>query len=143
MQQTKAQVLHQKIDGLAEGMARKLMEIYSELANSRYVLSVLAEQNIDSMEEVNEEDVLDSIRDYYLVTDRVAIYVPSSKFVKFNLITRNYDLQPVTEEGKFTFKYKGIVTNETSDHTVNAVNEQHAWQLLREILINNAKDKSV
>lgn len=141
MQQTKAQVLHQKIDGLAEGMAKKLVEIYSELANSRYVLSVLAEQNLDSMKEINEEDVLDNIREYYLVTDKVAIHVPTSAFVKFNLITRKYELQPVTEEGKFTFKYQGIVTDENQDHTISAVNEQHAWQLLREILINNAKNK--
>lgn len=141
MEQTKSQVLHKKIDSLGEGMARKLMEVYNELANSRYVMSVLVAQNMESYPEVNEEEVVESLKDYFLVTDKVAIHVPDETFVKFNLITRKYEMEPVTEEGKFTFKYQGIITEENQDHTVEAVNEPHAWQLLREILINNATNK--
>jgi len=141
MEQSKAQAIHKKIDGLGEGMARRLMEVYNELANNRFVVATLVHQNLEFYPEVNEEEVLEKIQDYFLVTDKVAIYVPEEEFVKFNLITRNYKLEDATEEGKFTFKYQGIITEDTADHTVEATNEQHAWQLLREILINNEKNK--
>jgi hypothetical protein len=92
---------------------------------------------------VNEEDVLEELKDYYLVSDEIAINIPTETFVRFNLITRTYELQEATEEGKFTFKFKGIVVDEDlqKDHTFEAANEQHAWQLLREVLINNAKNQ--
>lgn len=141
MQQTKSQILHKKIDGIAEGVTMKLIEIYHELANTRYVLSVLVSQNLKEYPEVNEEDVIDDLKNYYLVTDNVAIKVDDNSFVKFNLITRKYEMQDVTEEGKYTFKYTGIVVNNEQDHTIEASNERHAWSLLREILINDVKGK--
>jgi len=141
MEQSKAQVLHKKIDGLGEGMARRMMEVYNELTNNRFIVSVLVHQNLESYPEVYEEDILDSIQEYFLVTDKVAIHAPKEEFIRLHLITRKYKLEDVTEEGKFTFKYQGIITDETTDHTVEATNEQHAWQLLREILINNEKNK--
>jgi hypothetical protein len=141
MQQTKAQALHHKVDGLAEGMARKLMEIYNELANTRYVISVLVNKEIDTYPELNEEDVIDDLKKYYLVTDNVAINLDDNSFVKFNLITRNYSLQDVTEEGKYSFKYEGILIGNHQDRTIEATNEIHAWQVLREILINDVKGK--
>jgi hypothetical protein len=141
MEQSKAQQLHKKIDGLGEGMARRMMEVYNELANNRFIVSTLVHQNLESYPEVNEEDILENIQDYFLVTDKVAIYAPDENFVRLHLITRNYKMEDVTEEGKFTFKYQGIITDENVDHTVEATNEQHAWQLLREILINNEKNK--
>jgi hypothetical protein len=143
MDKTKAQMIHQKIDSLGEGMARRMMEVYNELANLRFVMTTVVNQNKDSMAEVNEEDVLEELKDYYLVSDEVAINIPTETFVRFNLITRTYELQEATEEGKFTFKFKGIVVDENlqKDHTFEAANEQHAWQLLREVLINNAKNQ--
>ena len=143
MDKTKAQMIHQKIDSLGEGMARRMMEVYNELANLRFVMTTVVNQNRDSMAEVNEEDVLEELKDYYLVSDEVAINIPTETFVRFNLITRTYELQEATEEGKFTFKFKGIVVDENlqKDHTFEAANEQHAWQLLREVLINNAKNQ--
>jgi hypothetical protein len=143
MDKSKAQMIHQKIDSLGEGMARRMMEVYNELANLRFVMTTVVNQNKDSMAEVNEEDVLEELKDYYLVSDEVAINIPTETFVRFNLITRTYELQEATEEGKFTFKFKGIVVDENlqKDHTFEAANEQHAWQLLREVLINNAKNQ--
>ena len=41
MEQSKAQAIHKKIDGLGEGMARRLMEVYNELANNRFVLRLM------------------------------------------------------------------------------------------------------
>jgi len=143
MDKSKAQMIHQKIDSLGEGMARRMMEVYNELANLRFVMTTVVNQNKDSMAEVNEEDVLEELKDYYLVSDEVAINIPTETFVRFNLITRTYELEEATEEGKFTFKFKGIVVDENlqKDHTFEAANEQHAWQLLREVLINNAKNQ--
>jgi len=143
MDKSKAQMIHQKIDSLGEGMARRMMEVYNELANLRFVMTTVVNQNRDSMAEVNEEDVLEELKDYYLVSDEVAINIPTETFVRFNLITRTYELEEATEEGKFTFKFKGIVVDENlqKDHTFEAANEQHAWQLLREVLINNAKNQ--
>jgi hypothetical protein len=143
MDKTKAQMIHHKIDSLGEGMARRMMEVYNELANLRFVMTTVVNQNRDSMAEVNEEDVLEELKDYYLVSDEIAINIPTETFVRFNLITRTYELQEATEEGKFTFKFKGIVVDEDlqKDHTFEAANEQHAWQLLREVLINNAKNQ--
>jgi hypothetical protein len=143
MDKSKAQMIHQKIDSLGEGMARRMMEVYNELANLRFVMTTVVNQNKDSMAEVNEEDVLEELKDYYLVSDEIAINIPTETFVRFNLITRTYELEEATEEGKFTFKFKGIVVDENlqKDHTFEAANEQHAWQLLREVLINNAKNQ--
>jgi len=143
MDKSKAQMIHQKIDSLGEGMARRMMEVYNELANLRFVMTTVVNQNRDSMAEVNEEDVLEELKDYYLVSDEIAINIPTETFVRFNLITRTYELEEATEEGKFTFKFKGIVVDENlqKDHTFEAANEQHAWQLLREVLINNAKNQ--
>lgn len=143
MDKTKAQMIHQKIDSLGEGMARRMMEVYNELANLRFVMTTVVNQNRDSMAEVNEEDVLEELKEYYLVSDEVAINIPTETFVRFNLITRTYELAEATEEGKFTFKFKGIVVDENlqKDYTFEAANEQHAWQLLREVLINNAKNQ--
>jgi hypothetical protein len=143
MDKTKAQTIHHKIDSLGEGMARRMMEVYNELANLRFVMTTVVNQNRDSMAEVNEEDVLEELKEYYLVSDEVAINIPTETFVRFNLITRTYELEEATEEGKFTFKFKGIVVDENlqKDHTFEAANEQHAWQLLREVLINNAKNQ--
>ena len=143
MDKTKAQMIHHKIDSLGEGMARRMMEVYNELANLRFVMTTVVNQNRDSMAEVNEEDVLEELKDYYLVSDEIAINIPTETFVRFNLITRTYELEEATEEGKFTFKFKGIVVDENlqKDHTFEAANEQHAWQLLREVLINNAKNQ--
>jgi hypothetical protein len=143
MDKTKAQMIHHKIDSLGEGMARRMMEVYNELANLRFVMTTVVNQNRDSMAEVNEEDVLEELKEYYLVSDEIAINIPTETFVRFNLITRTYELQEATEEGKFTFKFKGIVVDENlqKDHTFEAANEQHAWQLLREVLINNAKNQ--
>jgi len=143
MDKSKAQMIHQKIDSLGEGMARRMMEVYNELANLRFVMTTVVNQNKDSMAEVNEEDVLEELKDYYLVSDEVAINIPTETFVRFNLITRTYELEEATEEGKFTFKFKGIVVDENlqKDHTFEAANEQHAWQLLREVLINNTKNQ--
>jgi hypothetical protein len=143
MDKTKAQMIHHKIDSLGEGMARRMMEVYNELANLRFVMTTVVNQNRDSMAEVNEEDVLEELKEYYLVSDEIAINIPTETFVRFNLITRTYELEEATEEGKFTFKFKGIVVDENlqKDHTFEAANEQHAWQLLREVLINNAKNQ--
>ena len=143
MEKTKAQLIHQKVDSLGEGMARRMMEIYNELANLRFVMTTVVSQHKDSMAEINEEDILEELKEYYLVSDEIAIHVPTETFVKFNLITRVYELNDVTEEGKFSFKFKGIVIDDNlqKDHTFEAANEQHAWQLLREVMINNAKNQ--
>jgi hypothetical protein len=143
MEKTKAQLIHQKVDSLGEGMARRMMEIYNELANLRFVMTTVVSQHKDNMAEINEEDILEELKEYYLVSDEVAIHVPTETFVKFNLITRVYELNDVTEEGKFSFKFKGIVIDDNlqKDHTFEAANEQHAWQLLREVMINNAKNQ--
>jgi len=143
MEKTKAQLIHQKVDSLAEGMARRMMEIYNELANLRFVMTTVVSQHKENMAEINEEDILEELKEYYLVSDEIAIHVPTETFVKFNLITRVYELSDVTEEGKFSFKFKGIVIDDNlqKDHTFEAANEQHAWQLLREVMINNAKNQ--
>jgi hypothetical protein len=143
MEKTKAQLIHQKVDSLGEGMARRMMEIYNELANLRFVMTTVVSQHKENMAEINEEDILEELKEYYLVSDEVAIHVPTATFVKFNLITRVYELSDVTEEGKFSFKFKGIVIDDNlqKDHTFEAANEQHAWQLLREVMINNAKNQ--
>jgi hypothetical protein len=143
MEKTKAQLIHQKVDSLGEGMARRMMEIYNELANLRFVMTTVVSQHKDNMAEINEEDILEELKEYYLVSDEIAIHVPTETFVKFNLITRVYELNDVTEEGKFSFKFKGIVIDDNlqKDHTFEAANEQHAWQLLREVMINNAKNQ--
>jgi len=143
MEKTKAQLIHQKVDSLGEGMARRMMEIYNELANLRFVMTTIISQHKDNMAEINEEDILEELKEYYLVSDEIAIHVPTETFVKFNLITRVYELNDVTEEGKFSFKFKGIVIDDNlqKDHTFEAANEQHAWQLLREVMINNAKNQ--
>jgi hypothetical protein len=143
MEKTKAQLIHQKVDSLGEGMARRMMEIYNELANLRFVMTTVVSQHKDNMAEINEEDILEELKEYYLVSDEIAIHVPTETFVKFNLITRVYELSDVTEEGKFSFKFKGIVIDDNlqKDHTFEAANEQHAWQLLREVMINNAKNQ--
>jgi hypothetical protein len=143
MEKTKAQLIHQKVDSLGEGMARRMMEIYNELANLRFVMTTVVSQHKDDMAEINEEDILEELKEYYLVSDEIAIHVPTATFVKFNLITRVYELNDVTEEGKFSFKFKGIVIDDNlqKDHTFEAANEQHAWQLLREVMINNAKNQ--
>jgi hypothetical protein len=143
MEKTKAQLIHQKVDSLGEGMARRMMEIYNELANLRFVMTTVVSQHKDNMAEINEEDILEELKEYYLVSDEIAIHVPTETFVKFNLITRVYELSDVTEEGKFSFKFKGIVMDDNlqKDHTFEAANEQHAWQLLREVMINNAKNQ--
>jgi hypothetical protein len=143
MEKTKAQLIHQKVDSLGEGMARRMMEIYNELANLRFVMTTVVSQHKDNMAEINEEDILEELKEYYLVSDEIAIHVPTETFVKFNLITRVYELTDVTEEGKFSFKFKGIVIDDNlqKDHTFEAANEQHAWQLLREVMINNAKNQ--
>lgn len=143
MEKTKAQLIHQKVDSLGEGMARRMMEIYNELANLRFVTTTVVSQYKDNMAEINEEDILEELKEYYLVSDEIAIHVPTETFVKFNLITRVYELTDVTEEGKFSFKFKGIVIDDNlqKDHTFEAANEQHAWQLLREVMINNAKNQ--
>ena len=143
MEKTKAQLIHQKVDSLGEGMARRMMEIYNELANLRFVMTTIVSQHKDNMAEINEEDILEELKEYYLVSDEIAIHVPTETFVKFNLITRVYELNDVTEEGKFSFKFKGIVIDDNlqKDHTFEAANEQHAWQLLREVMINNAKNQ--
>jgi hypothetical protein len=143
MEKTKAQLIHQKVDSLGEGMARRMMEIYNELANLRFVMTTVVSQHKENMAEINEEDILEELKEYYLVSDEIAIHVPTETFVKFNLITRVYELSDVTEEGKFSFKFKGIVIDDNlqKDHTFEAANEQHAWQLLREVMINNAKNQ--
>jgi hypothetical protein len=106
-------------------------------------MTTVVSQHKDNMAEINEEDILEELKEYYLVSDEIAIHVPTETFVKFNLITRVYELKDVTEEGKFSFKFKGIVIDDNlqKDHTFEAANEQHAWQLLREVMINNAKNQ--
>jgi len=41
MDKSKAQMIHQKIDSLGEGMARRMMEVYNELANLRFVMTTV------------------------------------------------------------------------------------------------------
>lgn len=153
MEQTKAQALHHKIDSLAEGMSRRLMEVYNELANLRFVNNVIIEQFKESMGEIYEEEILDEIQNYYLVHDEVIINIEEKALYIFHPITRKHVLEVpdvVYEEnknpGKYSFKYTGLVVNASDpreqDHTVEASNEQHAWSLLREILVNSEKNKS-
>jgi len=151
MEQTKAQALHHKIDSLAEGMSRRLMEVYNELANLRFVNNVIIEQFKESMGEIYEEDILDEIQNYYLVHDEAIINIEEKALYIFHPITRKHKLDTVEEptkeaQGKYEFKYEGLVGDpkdpREQDHTVEASNEQHAWSLLREILVNSEKNKS-
>jgi hypothetical protein len=151
MEQTKAQALHHKIDSLAEGMSKRLMEVYNELANLRFVNNIIVEQFKDSMGEIYEEEILNEIQNYYLLHDEAIINIEEKALYIFHPITRKYKLETVKEptkdsQGKYEFKYEGIIQNiedsREQDHTVEAANEQHAWSLLREILINGEQNKS-
>lgn len=142
MKQTKFDVLSQRQQALEKGIAQRMIEILSELTNLRFVTNALCEFASKNVETIEEKDILNELKDYYLLSDTKVIHVPTNEFFNIKLVTHNFELQPQTEENSdtFSFSYKGIVTDEHSplqkDHSFKAANEQHAWQLLREVLIN-------
>lgn len=146
MKQTKFDHLNSKLGALEQGLAKRLIDIFNELANLRYVINSLAEHHSPELTTIKEVDILDELKDYYLVSNTKVIHVPTTTFFNIELITNEYELES-QEEGKFTFKYKGIVVDENAvsqkDHTIEAANEQHAWSLLRELLIGDLKNSSV
>lgn len=146
MQQTKFDHLNQKLGALEQGLAKRLIDIFNELANMRFVINSLAEHHGPELTTIKEVDILDELKDYYLVSNTKAIHVPTNTFFNIELITNDYELES-QEEGKFNFKYKGIVTDADAvnqkNHTVEAANEQHAWSLLRELLVGDLQNSIV
>jgi hypothetical protein len=109
--------------------------------------NVLIHQLKPTMEKIDEKDILNHLNEYYLVDEDVIINVESKTLYLINMLTSNYELEKVEEvlvdnvksnESIYHFKFNGIIVNQDKDinYSFSALNESHAWNLLREVLIS-------